>query len=448
VNLRANIRKATLEIKDGSKGWLVLLVFAATVHLATTAAVFVVGRTALMPAQFNRNGLGAFASDSFFYQEDLVSLTDKLRNEGVVTWIKAVAPLHVKFYSVSYFLFSRWAGPNVLTIEPLNLLYYLTILWLIYKIAEMVFNRWTGLLSMAVMAIWPSFLMHTTQLIRDPLLIVAILVLILAITNWLIKDAAFVWNLAAAVPAVLAVLTIWIVRLAMWDAVRVVVAAAFILLVVRHLRERRVFAGHVLNAIVLIAAIMFIPQSQSVKSQQRREVDVGRPMLAERVAQLTIWQRIGKRRQAFANVKKVESSSTVSNIDAEVQFNTMGDFVRYLPRAAALGFFAPFPNMWFQRGGQVGRTGRMIAGLETLITYVLEILALIGLWHMRKSLAAWLLAGTAIAGMTGLGLIVLNIGSLYRFRYPFLMLIVMLAASGTIRILQARAARKASLDAV
>jgi hypothetical protein len=203
-----------------------------------------------------------------------------------------------------------------------------------------------------------------------------------------------------------------------------------------------VFAGHVLTAIVLGAAIMFIPQSQSVKSQQRREVDVGKPMLAERVAQLTIWQRIGKRRQAFANVKKIQTSSTASNIDEEVQFNTMGDFVRYLPRATALGLFAPFPNMWFQRGGQVGRTGRMIAGFETLLTYFLVALAIVGLWHNRRNMAAWLLGGTAIAGITALGLIVLNIGSLYRFRYPFLMLIVMLAASGAVHLWQTRVARR------
>lgn len=424
-----------------------ILACAAVLHVFVSALVFIIGRAGVMPAQFDRNGFGAFASDSFFYQQDIMTLTGKLSSEGLVPWVKAVAPLHIKFYSLSHFAFSHWTGPTVLTIEPLNLACYLAILWLIYHLAQMVFGRRAAIVSTIVMAIWPSFLMHTTQLIRDPVLTVAILVLIIAITSWLTSKPSFLWNLAAAVPAVLAVLTIWIVRLAMWDAVRVVVLAAFVLLLIRHLRERRVFAGHVLHACVLGIAILYIPESQSVKTQQRREVDVGRPMIAERVAQLTIWQRIGKRRQAFADVKKVPTSSTTSNIDEEVQFNTMGDFVGYLPRAAAIGLFAPFPNMWFRKGGQVGRTGRIIAGLETLATYLLEVLAVAGLWYNRKSLAAWLLAGTAVAGVTALGLIVLNVGSLYRFRYPFLMLIVMLAASGAMHLWQKRSLTRTPLAA-
>jgi hypothetical protein len=442
VNVQATIKRAVAEVKRGPRGWQVILGCAAVLHVFLSTLVFIIGRTGLMPAQFNRNGFGAFASDSFFYQQDIMTLTGKLASEGVLSWIKAVAPLHIKFYSLSHFVFSHWTGPTVLTIEPLNLAYYLLILWLVYRLALMVFGRKAALISTVLMAIWPSLLMHTTQLIRDPVLTVAILVLIIAITSWLTSKPSFLWNSAAAVPAVLAVLTIWIVRLAMWDAVRVVVLAAFVLLLIRHLRERRVFGGHVLHACVLGIAILYIPESQSVKTQQRREVDVGRPMIAERVAKLTIWQRIGKRRQAFADVKKVPTSSTTSNIDEGVQFNTMGDFVAYLPRAAALGLFAPFPNMWFQKGGQVGLTGRMIAGLETLATYFLEVLAVIGLWYNRRSLAAWLLAGTALAGVTALGLIVTNIGSLYRFRYPFLMLIVMLAASGAVHLWQKRSAQR------
>lgn len=389
-----------------------------------------------MPGQFNRDGLGAFASDSFFYQSDLAALTDKLKSQGPITWLKAVAPLHVKAYSLSYLPFSFWTGPNILTFEPLNLFYYLAILGLVYKLGETVFDRQTGLISMTVMALWPSFLMHTTQLIRDPILIVAILVFILVISHWLAKVPRFYWSLLAVIPAVLAVLTIWIVRLAMWDAVRVIMLTGLVLLLARHLLKRRLFLGPIINAIILSFAIMTIPQSHAVKSQQRRESDGKRPLLAERVATLTLWQRIGQRRSAFGDLRRIESSSTASNIDDEVTFNTMGDLVRYLPRAMALGFFAPFPNMWFAKGGQVGRTGRLLAGFETLVTYMMELLALVGLWHARKNLAAWLLAVTTVAGVTALGLIVLNIGSLYRFRYPFLILIVIFAAGGSLHLLR------------
>jgi hypothetical protein len=409
---------------------------AGCLHLAATTTVFIIGRFSLLPSQFDRSGFGAFASDSFFYQEDIISLTDKLKSQGPVVWLKAVAPLHIKLYSLSDLVFSHWAAPNVLTIEPLNLFYYLATLGLVYKLGETVFDRRTGLASMIVMALWPSFLMHTTQLIRDPLLFVAILIFVLVVAGWLMKPPSLRRNLMAVVPAVLATLTIWIVRLAMWDAVRAIVLMGFLLLVVRQVRERRFLLGPLVSALILSIAILIIPHSKTVKSQQRREADVGRPMLAERVADLPVTERIDKRRQAFAKLNNSKSSANGSNIDNQVELNGFGDFVRYLPRAAEIGFFAPFPYMWFVRGTQVGLTGRMLSGLETLITYVLEILAVFGLWYSRKNLGAWLLALTTASALTALGFIVLNIGSLYRFRYPFLMFIVMLAVTGTLHIVR------------
>lgn len=425
-----DIKDKGREMLAGPRGWLLLLAFAACFHLVTTVSVFIIGRTRLLPAQFDQTGLGAFASDSFFYQGDVSSLVDKLTNQGVMVWLGSVAPLHIKLYSLSYFFFSRWMSPNILTYEPLNLFYYLAILWLVYKLGETVFDRRVGLLAMIITGVWPSFLMHTTQLIRDPLLIVAVLFFILVVAAWLTKVSSFKWDLVIVVPAVLAVLTIWIVRLAMWDAVRAIVLMGIILLIIRAVRERRFFAGHAVNAVILCIAIVAIPQSKTVRSQQRREADIGTPLIAERAAAMPIKERIEERRQAFAKLKASETGSHASNLDDDKELLTAGDFVRYLPRAAEIGFLSPFPNMWFAKGGSVGRTGRIISGAETLLTYVLEVLAVFGLWQHRKNLAAWLIAITTASALIALGYIVLNIGSLYRFRYPFLMLIIVLACAG------------------
>lgn len=441
------MKRVISEIKNGPRGWLVLLLVAAGLHLATTTSLFMIGRFGLMPSQFDNHGLGKFASDGFLYHGDIVSLCDKMKNEGAISWLKAIAPLHVKFYSLSHFLFSRWFEPNVLTVEPLNLFYYLAILGLVYELAETVFDRRTGIIAMTVAALWPSFLVHTTQLLRDPLLIVAILVFVLIICRWLIKDSSLRWALLATVPACFTVATIWIVRLAMWDAVRGIVVTGCVLLLVRHLREKRILVAPIVGAIVLSAWMLMIPHWEPLKSLQRREADVGKTMIAEQLAELTLWERIGQRRQAFVDLRNDRSSSAASNVDEEVTFDTFSDLVKYLPRAAAIGFFAPFPNMWFEEGSQVGRAGRLLSGFETLLTYIIELAVLVSLWQMRKKLAVWLLALTVFLGLTGLGLIVANVGSLYRFRYPFLMLMVVLAAGGTRQILRHRAKGQRTVDA-
>ncbi len=71
-----------------------------------------------------------------------------------------------------------------------------------------------------------------------------------------------------------------------------------------------------------------------------------------------------------------------------------------------------------------------MAGLETLVTYAIECFALAGLWRARRELAAWLLFTILAIGVIALGLVVNNIGALYRLRYSFWILIVVLGAGG------------------
>jgi hypothetical protein len=149
--------------------------------------------------------------------------------------------------------------------------------------------------------------------------------------------------------------------------------------------------------------------------------------------------RVGKMRQEFV----IQYPDSGSNIDSEVQLSSMADIVRYLPRAAMIGFFAPFPNMWFATGGQVGSAGRLVSGAETLAMYVVEGLAIIGLGsNARKDrvtrgrdFSVWLLALVAALGMISLGLVVINVGTLYRLRYAFLILLIILASGGAVQTL-------------
>ena len=61
---------------------------------------------------------------------------------------------------------------------------------------------------------------------------------------------------------------------------------------------------------------------------------------------------------------------------------------------------------------------------------MLECLTLIGLWRGRRNLLGWFLFGFLASGIVALGLVVNNVGALYRLRYPFWTLMVILAAGG------------------
>lgn len=124
-----------------------------------------------------------------------------------------------------------------------------------------------------------------------------------------------------------------------------------------------------------------------------------------------------------------------SNIDNDVQFYGPADILRYAPRAAAIGLFAPFPDMWFTSGKTVGSAGRLLVGVETLLMYLVEALALCGLWFGRRRLSAWLFFLLSAVGVFALGLVVTNVGALYRIRYLFLIMLMVLAAGGVARLL-------------
>jgi hypothetical protein len=61
---------------------------------------------------------------------------------------------------------------------------------------------------------------------------------------------------------------------------------------------------------------------------------------------------------------------------------------------------------------------------------MVECLALVGLWRKRKHVSAWFLFLVTTLGAVALGLVVGNIGALFRLRYPFWILLIVCGAGG------------------
>jgi hypothetical protein len=401
---------------------------AAVLHLALAAAVFAAGRWQLAPSQFDANGTGKFAPDGELYLPEVEALAEVLRREGPAAWALRPSLLHLRLYSIPVALFG--SGCNVLTVEPVNLLFYLALLALVFKVAENLFERRAALVAVAVTGLWPSLLLHTTQLLKDPLLLVATLALVLALCRLQTADYSPRRAPAEAVFASVAVVVLLVVRTSMWDAVRLIVLLGIALSLVTQLRERRVRAGNVAVACVLVAAALLLPTFREALNSQRA---LGRRPSWEALEDVSIEERIGIRR-GWSNGVSAEGSVSGSAIDTDVQFGGRADMLRYIPRAAEIGFLAPFPDMWFGRGTQVSSAGRLLSGFEMLLTYALEVLALFCVWRERRRTAVWFLLLVAAGGAVGLGLMVRNVGTLYRLRYPFWVLLVILAAGGAVRL--------------
>lgn len=425
-----------------------LIIAAAIWHMAIAVAVFAVARYQLLPSRFYPSGL--FAPDETAYEWQCVHLAELLKSEGLAAWATWPTQLHLRLYSLPLVLIPRRFGFNILMIEPLNLFYYLAVLVLVFKLGEAVFDYRSALIATVIVAVWPTFLLHSTQLLRDPLLILAVVGFSWSVVETLGRRVGLIPGLLLGILTTAAVVVIRIVRLPMWYLICAAAGTTVLLLVVRACREKHVDRGAVVFAILIIAAVLVTPRFQPYFHNQQ-ELGARRINSHEDVQKLSLQDQIATTRRGF-DLKIDEKGNVIaaeegSRIDSDLRVQGWRDLVWHVPRALEVGFLAPFPNMWLQTGQLVGFSGRLVAGIETLLAYVIECLALFGLWRARRELAAWFLTVFIVLGALALGLAVNNIGALYRLRYPFWILLIILGAGGIdqVRRLVLKSRREASV---
>jgi hypothetical protein len=395
------------------------LILAGAIHVALTTTIFLIGYFRVLPSTFNENGIGiTFAIDGNTYLTVATDLVDQWKTNGFVAWLKTKAPLHSRLHSLSFMIFGWLFGYNILSAEPLNLFYYLGILGCIYFLGRELFDAQTGLLAAAIVSVWPTFLLHSTQLIRDPLSILCLLALMLVLTMLVGRDLAWGNAVPLGVAGAVLVTLFWLARGNMWNVVVVAVALALAMLAGRMFRARKFVKGNAFAMLLIVAAMVFVPSRLESTS-----LPGVRPPTTTLTIPSTIQQMSG-RRAGFRSY-----TSQASNIDVDVQFKGTGDVVRYLPRAFVIGFFAPFPSMWIE-AGSFGRASRLLSGLETLVMYFLYFVAGLGVWRERRNLKMWFVFLVATIGMLALGLVVVNAGALFRIRYVFWMMLIVIAARG------------------
>jgi len=441
-----------------SSGWRLIAV-AALLHVTLAVGLFWAGRAQIAPGLLDRDAIfKSFAPDSYAYQREAIRLTSVLRDRGLRAWLEEPERPHIKLISLQFAIFSSAFGHSTLSAEPLNLFSYIAILCLVLTLGREVAGMRVGLCATGIVALWPTFLMHTTQFLKDPLFIAGALALILIVTMCLTRTCN--WVGAVSMSALIALMTALLLSMrGKFGAIIFALAFfGFILLSVRQWLQRRLLYWNLtcLSLLLIIGALAAFdltghPKPKRYPSDQSGDPKTyfgpGRHLTAviadrrtvpfkakvsgsykdhlEAATERTALE-IGLARHRI-NVNVPEASSA---IDPNVELSSPKDMIDYLPRAFAIGLWAPFPKMWVSAGASVGRTGRLIAGAETLVIYLCELFTVFAIWRAPRCLAAWLLLLIIILGVAMLGLVVSNVGTLYRFRYLFWILLIILGLKG------------------
>jgi len=435
-----------------------LIAGAALLHIIVTVGLFAVGRSQIAPSLVDRDGImESLASDSYNYRREALGLPIVNENEPgaepELTW-----NAHVKVLSLEFAIFGRLFGYTILSAEPFNLLSYVSILILVMMLGREIGIRRIALIAVGIVAVWPSLLLHSTQFLKDPPFIALALALILIVTTWLTRT--YTWRRVLISGVALSVVAglLLLIRLKFAGFIVSIVFFGFSYLIVRQLLERRWLHRNlicpVLILVATVPAVFYLAGTSNQKFKRYPSDQSGADKLSVAVGQLhtvlyreraslkttsapsTYGKLSGLTDQALRGIADARFdfnnsyAGSGSLIDGDVYFNSLKDVLSYFPRALAIGLWAPFPNMWFGAGKQVGMTGRLLAGAESLFMYLCGLLALTAIWRAPRGLANWLLLSIYALGVTGLGLIVSNVGALYRVRYLFLILLIVLAVKG------------------
>ena len=120
-----------------------------------------------------------------------------------------------------------------------------------------------------------------------------------------------------------------------------------------------------------------------------------------------------------------------SNIDTGVQFDSVIDMLRYVPRALQIGLFAPFPEMWGGSGVSPGADRmRLLAGFEMALAYLLLPGIILVFIRREHSGPTAIILSQALIPILLLALVVCNVGTLYRMRYSYWQILIGLGVIG------------------
>jgi hypothetical protein len=428
-----------------------LIVIAAVLHVSFALALFVAGRTGVAPRLIDRDGImGSFAFDSYDYQRGAIETSELLRNGDLRAWATAAQPLHVKLIAVPFAVLHPIFGYSILSAEPYNLVWYLAIVCLVFMLGSELGGRRAGILSAALVALWPTFLLHTLQLLKDSLFITAALAFLWCAITLLIRTYRPAASAGVTVLALLLLLLLAFVRgssMLLFVAVAILILA---LLSVRQTRARRLLFWNMTPAIaVLLTGLLLLPfiSAQTITRTKKYSSDQAGPLKSvadpsKRVPTLVTWiktrdssrtvvrDRLARRISSMRSRFAASYSDAGSLLDAQTEFRSTGDLLRYAPRALAIGMWAPFPSTWFSVGRRVGNVGKIVSGFETLAIYLLQVLTALALIREPRQFARWFLVVMIVGGVTALAFVIPNAGAIYRFRYVFWILLIIAAMTG------------------
>ena len=416
--------------------WIIFFIYTAT------GAFFI--QFVLLPYVFpewhSGNGLLISSLDSISFHRIASGLAEKIQEHGWSSWQlrpegQAPAGIAGAVYALTVM--------KPYTLIPLNAALHASSALVLMRIVQLFLPKWrTAVWAVLPFLLYPSAASWYAQIHKDGFSILGCLFFlfgwlllgkdIVVQRDWIYRASSALWiftglGLAGTVRPYLCNLLLWM-------------ACCFVMLLTMVFMMRLVrFRGDRPHAIAAVLFWYFIFGSLfffSHGGEMLFNVNVKLSPRSSKVYRLFSWPQVYTKTMLskLANCRNgFGSYSGLSNFDEEIRFRNAQDVVAYLPRAVQVAFLAPFPFQWIEQGSMAPNTiMRRVSGIEMLGVYLALLFLPYSLWHWRYRIEAWMLFLFCSGMLVIHGLVVLNIGTLYRMRFGYLMTLVALGVSGLI----------------
>lgn len=400
-------------------------------------------------------GSGLLMNDAEYYHRSAILIADNIRAHGWSAWSIWSAQTstggNVAVLAALYALFS--ADPAL--IIPVNAFFQASSAYLLLLIGRELWpgraGNLAGLATAILFIVFPSSLSWYSQPLKDCYVITGMLLILytwlkalhpVSVKGGTAKLLAWMWLGILLV----AFVKLYYLKLLFVAAGVIACVVAFHLLRVKHPRRYRIMLFY-LSAILFIAATFQIArpfaggQSESyaewvpsgitdtTRSWQWRD-SRWFPDILESYLETTARTRVGM-------IEKNQYVNAGSAIDTEIAPQSVSEVIIYMPRALQIALFAPFPDTWMQRPSLT----RLIGVCETALWYCLVPGLLFALYY-RRTLALTITMLFAVFFMMVFSLVMPNVGTLYRFRYVYEFMLMVIAIGGWVRFFLNRPGRK------
>lgn len=354
--------------------------------------------------------------------------------------------------------------PKPWTLLPINAALHATAtLALVLILTPLLGSRRRAAISSLPFLLCPTALLWTTQILKDSYSVAGFMLFLL---GWVRLTSLALWHnlhLRKLVTPLVAIVTggflMGLVRAYMLQMLQMATAclAAPLVLVLlwQRIRARLRWSSVVTGAVALAGAVLILSAGTqlggSAVSWESSSLEGVKPEIPApesplpsvsfrwtpssflpRPADLAL-KALARERQAW----RVLFGGAASNMDENVGFESAGDVLAYAPRALQVALLAPFPSQWRAPGASTVATFfRRENAAEMVVIYVLLAFLPAAIWRWRQRVELWVLLLLCLGMLLAFGESTINLGTLHRIRYPYLMTLACLGLGGGLTLLR------------